>query len=67
VLELLQKYGKATRKDVNDLLVPKLPDVLDDKQKADKVRNLLQAMRQAGQIENHGTRNAPIWRHRPPS
>lgn len=62
VVEYLQKYDKASRKDIDDLLLRKLPEVLDAEQKAHKVRNLLQAMRRSGQIENQGDRHAPIWR-----
>ena len=65
VVEYLQKYDKASRKDIDDLLLPKLPEVLDAEQKAHKVRNLLQAMRRAGLIENQGDRHAPIWRLKP--
>jgi ATP-dependent DNA helicase RecG len=65
VVEYLQKYDKASRKDIDDLLLPKLPEVLDAEQKAHKVRNLLQAMRRTGLIENQGDRHAPIWRLKP--
>jgi len=62
VIEYLQKYGKASKKELNELLLPKLPEVLDPAQKMHKVRNLLQAMRLAKQIENKGSRGTPEWR-----
>ena len=62
VVEFLQKYGKASRKELDDLLLPKLSDVLDANQKAHKVKNLLQTMRRGRQIENKGTRGDPDWR-----
>lgn len=62
VTEYLQKYGRASRKELDDLLLPKLPDVLDARQKENKVRNLLQAMRRSGVIERRGTFNEPDWR-----
>ena len=62
VIEYLQKYAKASRKELDDLLLSKLPEVLDAEQKAHKIRNLLQAMRRAEVIERRGTKSAPEWR-----
>lgn len=61
VVEYLQKYAQATRKDLDDLLLPKLPEVLDAKKKQNKVRNLLQAMRRARLITRTGAKNTGIW------
>lgn len=66
VIEYLQKYNKASRKELDDLLLPKLPEVLDTEQRAHKVRNLLQAMRRADLIERRGSKNAPEWRLKGP-
>jgi ATP-dependent DNA helicase RecG len=44
----------AKRLDINRLLLDKLPDVLGEKQKDNKIRNLLQAMKQEGLIEPDG-------------
>lgn len=66
VLEFLDKYKQATRKDFDDLLTPKLPDVLDAAQKANKIRNLLQGMRRDAAIHPEGPRSATIWRLGPP-
>ena len=41
VLAFIKKYGPATRKDINELLMDKLPDVLTDKQKVNKIDRLL--------------------------
>ena len=62
VIEYLQKYDKASRKELDDLLLPKLPEVLDAEQKAHKIKNLLQTMRRGRQIENKGSRGEPEWR-----
>lgn len=62
VIEYLQKYDQASRKELNELLLPKLSDVLDAAQKEHKVKNLLQTLRRARQIENKGTRGEPVWR-----
>ncbi len=54
ILEYLEIYKEAKRLDINRLILDKLPDVLDDKQKGNKVRNLLQAMRHEGLVELEG-------------
>lgn len=61
VTDYLRKYGQATRKDIDDLLLAKLPDVLDASQKAHKVRNLLQAMRRDRLIYRIGPKAVAIW------
>lgn len=60
--DYLDKYGQATRKDVDELLLSKMPDVLDAAQKAHKVRNLLQAMRREGAIYREGPKATAVWR-----
>lgn len=61
VLDFLEKFGSATRQDVDQLLWDKLSKALDDEQKANKIRNILSRMRGAGQIENEGGRKNPKW------
>lgn len=41
IIEYLSKYETATRQDINKLLLGKLSDSLSEKQKANKVRNVL--------------------------
>lgn len=62
VLEYLQKYGQATRRDLDELLLPKLPDVLNAPQKGHKVRNLLQAMRRSEMLVREGPKATAVWR-----
>ena len=62
VLDYLRQYGQATRTDLDALLLGKLPEVLSGAQKANKVKNLLQTMRRAEQIEPDGPRSATVWR-----
>jgi ATP-dependent DNA helicase RecG len=57
----LKRYGQASRADLDGLLRAKLPDVLTDAQKANKVKNLLQAMRRAGVIAPTGKRPEIFW------
>lgn len=50
IVEYLKQYGKAQKKDVRDLLWDKLPAALSDKQKENKIHNLLAALRKQGAI-----------------
>lgn len=54
ILEYLEVYKEAKRLDIDVLILDKLPDILDEKQKSNKVKNLLQAMRRAGLIDLDG-------------
>ncbi|MCC6545686.1 putative DNA binding domain-containing protein [Candidatus Sumerlaeota bacterium] len=61
VTEYLKKFGHASRQDIDRLLLDKLPDVLDEKQKQHKIHNLLSALRRADKVRNEGSRGAPRW------
>ena len=62
VLDFLCKYGKATKEEIDNLLLDILPDVLDEGQKKNKVRNLIYALHKRDQtIENKGTTRNPLW------
>lgn len=61
ITDYLKKYGQATRKDIDDLLLAKLPDILDSTQKTHKIRNLLQALRRDGLIHRTGPKVTAIW------
>ncbi|MEZ5534486.1 MAG: putative DNA binding domain-containing protein [Thiolinea sp.] len=58
IVEYLEKFKEAKRADIDQLLLDKLPDVLDDSQKRNKVKNLLQALRSEGFIGVEGR----VWR-----
>ena len=62
ILKYLDRYGHATRKDLESLVLDKLSDVLDNGQKRNKLTNLIQAMSAAGQIQNFGSRKFPKWK-----
>lgn len=51
IIEYIKKFGKANKKDITKLLMDKLPDVLDQKQKNNKIRNLLYALRKQNLIK----------------
>lgn len=50
VISYLKKFKQANRMEIENLLTPKLSDILSDKQKKDKVKNLLQSMRKENKI-----------------
>ena len=61
ILALIQEHCPVARQDVDELLLPKLPDRMSDVQKRRKVQNLLQELRNAEQIVNQGTRTKSKW------
>lgn len=61
ILALVREHQPVDRKDVNQLLLTKLPDRLSQEQKLRKVQNLLQELRRAGAIDNRGSRSRPQW------
>jgi len=63
ILEFLNKYDKATRKDIDDLLLDKLSSLLSLEQKRNKIRNLLYEMsRKDKTIYNASiSTNKPLW------
>lgn len=62
VLEFLRKFGRASRKEIDDLLLGKLSEALDQNQKKHKISNLLSGLRIRGRIHNTGSKTAPEWR-----
>ncbi len=57
IVEYLGKFKRGTRKDFENLLLEKLPDVLDEDQKKNKIKNNLQLLRKNGDIEV----NDKVW------
>lgn len=62
LVQYLREFGTASRKDVDDLLWDKLSDALDEAQKANKIGNLLSALRRKGVIFNAGSKPTPAWK-----
>lgn len=58
----LRRFGQATREDINRLLLDKLSDVLDDKQKRYFITNLLQEMKREKLIQVDGATRGAFWR-----
>lgn len=62
VVSYLTKFGKAKREDIDKLLLDKLSDKLDEGQKRNFVRNLLQEMRKDGCLVSEGGNRWTMWR-----
>ena len=63
VLDHLERFGTATRGKLEELLIPMLPAGLTDKQKSDRVKNLLSEMSSKDRkIISEGRGPAAIWR-----
>lgn len=58
ILDYLGKFGEGKKSDFEGILLDKLPDVLDENQKQNKIKNNLQNLRKQGKIEPHGK----LWR-----
>jgi ATP-dependent DNA helicase RecG len=62
IVDLIRTFGPATRQRINELLLPKLPDVLSEPQKLNKISNLLAEMAHRDQtIHNEGSDTRPRW------
>jgi len=54
ILNFLKKFSSGKRQDFEEMLLDKLPDVLNNQQKRNKVRNNLQSLKKQKLIEPHG-------------
>jgi ATP-dependent DNA helicase RecG len=61
ILEYIKTYGSATRRDIDLLVLDKLPQILSPQQKNKKISNLLSFMGKTNQIRNAGTDRMPSW------
>ncbi|MEX2373969.1 MAG: RNA-binding domain-containing protein [Dehalococcoidia bacterium] len=61
ILALIREHAPVTRGEIDQAVIPKLPDRLTPEQKLRKVHNLLQELRRAGKIDNRGSRARPAW------
>src|SRR3989339_225054 len=62
VIEFINKFGSASRKDVNKLIFNKLSDILDEKQKRTKISNLINEMANKDKkIKNIGSFKKSKW------
>jgi ATP-dependent DNA helicase RecG len=62
IIDFIREFGSANRQDIDRLLLSKLPDILDEKQKLEKINNLLNEMsRRNKTIRNSGSDRKPRW------
>ncbi len=62
IVEFIKKYDSAPRKEIDELLLNKLPDIMTKEQKARKINNILSEM--SGKlmiIKNIGSRKKSSW------
>ena len=58
IIEYLKKWNEASRKQIDNLLWDKLPDILGEKSKINKITNLLQGLKKSEKIV---LRNSKKW------
>ncbi len=58
---LIREHQPIPRSEIDRLLLDKLPEVLNVKQKQAKVHNLMAELARKGRIENRGSREHPAW------
>lgn len=61
LLDYLNKFGRASRHDVDGFLMVKLGNALDEEQKRNRIANLLTKLRRSEKIRNSGSRKVPEW------
>lgn len=61
ITDYLEKFGKASREEIDNLLMKNLSEVLDPEQKSNKIGNLLTKLRRRGTIVNQGSKKTPSW------
>lgn len=62
IKNFITQHGQATRKEIDGLIIEKLPDYLKSDQKKIMVNNLLNEMsNKLGVIKNKGSRTRPVW------
>jgi ATP-dependent DNA helicase RecG len=61
ILALVAEHGPVGRAEIDQLLMPRLPERLSTEQKRRKVQNLMQELRRDGRITNLGERARPQW------
>jgi ATP-dependent DNA helicase RecG len=61
ILKYLKQYRRAGRREIDTLLLDKLSDILNEGQRRNKVKNLLNALATDGLIRNAGSRRYPQW------
>ena len=62
IIDFIKQYSVASRKDIDQLLMDKLPNILDEDQKRKKTSNLINEMsNKDNSIKNGGSDRKPGW------
>ena len=61
IVALVREHQPVSREDIDKLLLDKLPEVLSQEQKLNRVHNLLRQLAETGRIQNVGGRRWPKW------
>ena len=63
VLKYIKDFGSITKKELDELLIDKLPDNLNNEQKKRKIKYLVNETlgKRENKLKNIGSRNLPIW------
>ena len=62
IVKYLEQYKSAKKADIMQLLWSKLPEVMDNQQKEDKIKNILASMRRQGIITtNSANQQRSSW------
>jgi ATP-dependent DNA helicase RecG len=63
ILEFLKTFSQATKEEIDQLILDKLPSYLDEVQKKNKIKNIIYSLSKKEQlINNQGTTRYPIWK-----
>lgn len=61
ILTYIEKFGKATREEINNLIYPKLPTNMSEKNKNNRVRYIISQLKKENKIENEGSLTKSSW------
>lgn len=61
IVALVAEHQPVSRQDIDTLLLDKLPEVLTNEQKLNRIHNLLRQLAEAERISNAGGRRWPKW------
>jgi ATP-dependent DNA helicase RecG len=61
ILKSIKEHGSLNRKDIDEILWKMLPDYMNDKQRENKIRNLIAELRRNKKIINKGSSAKPEW------
>jgi ATP-dependent DNA helicase RecG len=61
IVDLVREHQPVSRGDIDILLMAKLPEILTEEQKLNRIHNLLRQLADVGQIQNIGGRRWPKW------